>query len=218
MNVEIWSDLVCPFCYIGKRNFEHALERFEHRDGVEVTWRSFQLDPSLPPRVDGDLHEYLGRKYGGDRASGKAMNDRVTATAAAAGLDYSLDAAVLGNTFDAHRLTHLAARHGLQDAAEERLMRAYFTESEHIADAETLVRLAGEIGLEADEARAMLDGGDYADAVRSDMQTAFELAITAVPTFVVERRYAISGAQPPELLLRALEQIWAQEQARDAAA
>src|SRR4051794_511010 len=178
MEIEIWSDVMCPFCYIGKRNFEAALERFEHRDEVDVTWRSFQLAPDLPRRVDGDVHDYLAAKYGGGRENAKAMNARVTETAAAAGLAYDLDSAVLGNTFDAHRLTHLAARHGLQDAAEERLFAAYFTQREHIADHQTLVRLGSEIGLDPEEVRAMLAGDEYGDVVRSDMREARELGIT----------------------------------------
>lgn len=214
MHIEIWSDLVCPYCYIGKRNFETALARFEHRDDVEVSWRSFQLAPDLPRDVEGDVHDYLAAKYGGGRERAKEMNARVTETAAAAGLTYNLDSAVLGNTFDAHRVTHLAARHGLQDEAEERLFRAYFTESEHLADPETLVRLASEIGLDPDEVRTTLAGDEFADAVRADIQAAHEMGISGVPTFVVDRRYAITGAQPPELILRALEQIAA---ARDAA-
>ncbi len=214
MHIEIWSDLVCPYCYIGKRNFETALARFEHRDDVEVSWRSFQLAPDLPRDVEGDVHDYLAAKYGGGRERAKEMNARVTETAAAAGLTYNLDSAVLGNTFDAHRVTHLAARHGLQDEAEERLFRAYFTESEHLADPETLVRLASEIGLDPGEVRTMLAGDEFADAVRADIQAAHEMGISGVPTFVVDRRYAITGAQPPELILRALEQIAA---ARDAA-
>jgi predicted DsbA family dithiol-disulfide isomerase len=214
MHIEIWSDLVCPYCYIGKRNFETALARFEHRDDVEVSWRSFQLAPDLPRDVEGDVHDYLAAKYGGGRERAKEMNARVTETAAAAGLTYNLDSAVLGNTFDAHRVTHLAARHGLQDEAEERLFRAYFTESEHLADPETLVRLASEIGLDPDEVRTTLAGDEFADAVRADIQAAHEMGISGVPTFVVDRRYAITGAQPPELILRALEQIAA---VRDAA-
>jgi predicted DsbA family dithiol-disulfide isomerase len=211
MHIEIWSDLMCPFCYIGKRNFETALEDFEHRDEVRVTWRSFQLAPDMPHRLDGDVHDYLGAKYGGGREAGKAMNDRVTETAAAAGLEYNLDTAVMGNTFDPHRLTHLAAQHGLQDEAEERLFRAYFTESRHLADHDTLVELGTDIGLDAEAVRAMLAGDDLADAVRADVADAHRLGITGVPAFVVERRYAITGAQPPELILRALQQIWADE-------
>lgn len=217
MRIEIWSDVMCPFCYLGKRNFEAALAGFEHRDGVEVVWRSFQLAPDLPQRVEGDVHDYLAAKYGGGRENAKAMNARVTESAAAAGLEYNLDSAVMGNSFDAHRLTHLAARHGLQGAAVERLFRAYFTDGEHIADHDTLARLGVEIGLDRDEVQAMLAGDDFADAVRADVAEAHALGIGGVPTFVVDRRFAVTGAQPPELIQRALEQIWSDTQARDAA-
>jgi predicted DsbA family dithiol-disulfide isomerase len=216
MHIEVWSDLVCPYCYIGKRNFESALGRFEHRDDVEVTWRSFQLDPQAPRKAEGDLADYLASKFGVERDDALAMNARVSESAAAAGLTYNLGSAVRGNTFDAHRLTHLAAQHGLQDEAVERLFRAYFTDSEHIADPDTLARLGSEIGLAAEEVRVMLAGDEFADAVRTDVRQAHDMGISGVPTFVVDRRYAITGAQPPELIGRALDQIWA-DQTRDAA-
>src|SRR4051794_34206873 len=157
MKVEIWSDLVCPFCYIGKRNLEAALERFEHRDEVTVRWRSFQLDPDAPREPEGDLHDHLAAKYGGGRARAIEMNARVTETAASVGLRFDLDNAKRGNTLDAHRVVHLARDHGLEDAAEERLFAAYFTEAEPIADRATLVRLGASIGLDADELRSTLD-------------------------------------------------------------
>src|SRR4051794_11510594 len=141
MKVEIWSDVVCPFCYIGKRNFEAALERFEQRDEVDVRWRSFQLDPAGPRSPEGDLHDHLAAKYGGGRERVIEMNARVTETAASVGLRFDLDNARRGNTVDAHRVVHLAREHGLEDVAEERLFAGYFSEGEHIADRETLVRL-----------------------------------------------------------------------------
>jgi predicted DsbA family dithiol-disulfide isomerase len=209
MRVEIWSDVVCPWCYIGKRRFETALGRFAHREQVKVVWRSFQLDPSAPARSEGSLDELLAKKYGRSLAEAAAMNRRVTDQAAAEGLSYRLDLARPGNTFDAHRLIHVAAAHGLQDAAEERLMRAYFTEGVSIGDRERLVEISAEIGLDADEARAVLAGGQYAAEVEADLRRAAAFGITGVPFFVVDERYGISGAQPPELLLGALEQAWA---------
>jgi predicted DsbA family dithiol-disulfide isomerase len=210
VNVEIWSDLVCPFCYIGKRNWEAALERFEHRESVDVRWRSFQLDPTAPRVSDVDLHEHLGNKYGGGREAGKAMNDRVTRAAAEVGLRFELDTARRGNTLDAHRVVHLARSVGVEGAAVERLFAAYFTESEAIAEPETLARLAGEVGLDAGEVRAMLAGDAYADAVRAEMRDGMQLGINAVPCFVFERRFGVSGAQPPEVLLAALQRAWAE--------
>jgi predicted DsbA family dithiol-disulfide isomerase len=210
VNVEIWSDLVCPFCYIGKRNWEAALERFEERESLDVRWRSFQLDPMAPRVSDVDLHEHLGAKYGGGREAGKAMNDRVARAAADVGLRFELDTARRGNTLDAHRVVHLARTRGLEEAAVERLFAAYFTESEAIGEPETLARLASGVGLDAGEVRAMLAGEDHADAVRAEMREGMQLGINAVPCFVFERRSGVSGAQPPEVLLSALERAWAE--------
>lgn len=210
MNVEIWSDVVCPWCYIGKRRFERAVERFEHRDEVEVIWRSFELDPQAPRQRSGDPASRLAEKYGVTREEALAMNARVTGLAADEGLTYHLDVARSGNTFDAHRLLHLAADRGAQGALKERLLRAYFTESEAIGDAESLTMLAAEVGLDAGEVRAALDGDDYAEQVRADEQTAAALGIRGVPFFVIDRRYGVSGAQPPEVLLEALRRAWAE--------
>src|SRR4051794_13438046 len=170
MKVEIWSDLVCPFCYIGKRNFEAALERFEQRDEVDVRWRSFQLDPDAPRSPEGDLHDHLAAKYGGGRARAIAMNARVTEAAAAVGLRFDLDNARRGTTLDAHRVVHVAREAGLEDAAEERLFAAYFTESEPIADRETLARLGGSIGLDPEAVRMMLAGDAFVEDVLAEMR------------------------------------------------
>ena len=210
MNVEIWSDLVCPFCYIGKRNFESALARFEHRDEVTTRWRSFQLDPDAPRAPEGDLHDHLAAKYGGGRERAIEMNARVTATAASVGLEFRLDTAKRGNTLDAHRVVHLARERDLEDAAEERLFAAYFTESEPIADPETLVRLGSSIGLAADEVRTMLAGDAFAEAALDEMREGMQLGIHAVPCFVFDRRFGVSGAQPPEVLLQALDRAWSE--------
>jgi predicted DsbA family dithiol-disulfide isomerase len=208
VNVEIWSDVVCPFCYIGKRNFEAALARFEHRDEVAVRWRSFQLDPDAPREPEGDLHDHLAAKYGGGRERAIEMNARVTETAASVGLRFSLDTARRGNTLDAHRVVQLARAHGLEEAAVERLFAAYFTESEPIADRETLVRLGASVGLDADEVRTMLAGDDFVEAALGEMREGLALGIHAVPCFVFDRRFGVSGAQPPEVLLGALERAW----------
>jgi predicted DsbA family dithiol-disulfide isomerase len=208
LKVEIWSDVVCPWCYIGKRRFESALARFEHRDELEVVWRSFELDPDAPRLREGDYADRLARKYGTTREQAVQMHERITATAAQEGLTFRFDQARAGNTFDAHRLLHLAARLGVQDQAKERLMRAYFSEGEPIGDPETLVRLVAEAGVPADEARSVLNGDAYAADVRADEREAAELGISGVPFFVLDRRYGVSGAQPAELLLQALEQAW----------
>jgi predicted DsbA family dithiol-disulfide isomerase len=208
MDVEIWSDVACPWCYVGKRRFEAALERFEHRDEIRVTWRSFELDPSAPPEREGDRAARLAEKYGMTRAQAQAAEQQLTDVAAGDGLDFRFDIARSGSTFDAHRLIHLAAEHDLQDAMKERLLRAYFTDGELVGDHDTLVRLATEVGLPEVQARATVASERFADAVRDDELTAQRLGITAVPTFVVDRTLGASGAQPPEQLLDLLRRGW----------
>jgi len=211
MKVEIWSDVVCPWCYIGKRRFEAALSRFPHRDEVTVEWRSFQLDPTAASGAPGEGPDYadrLARKYGTDRAGAQEMLDSMTATAAAEGLTLRFDRAVAANTFHAHQVIHLAAERGVQDAVKERLLRAYFTEGEPVGDRAALVRLAGEAGLDAAEVDRALQTGEPAAAVRADEEEARALGIGGVPFFVVDCRYGVSGAQPPEALLEVLERAW----------
>jgi predicted DsbA family dithiol-disulfide isomerase len=209
MQVEIWSDVVCPWCYIGKRRFEEALAEFAHAEDIEVRWRSFELDPSAPATVDVDLIDRLAGKYGVSREQALAMNDRVTRIADEVGLSYRLDIAKPGNTFDAHRVLHLAADRGVQGDLKERLLAAYQSNGEAIADHGTLVRAAVAAGLDEPEVRAVLDGDAYGDEVREDEREARSLGITGVPFFVLDRKYAVSGAQPSDVLLRALEQAWA---------
>ena len=210
VKVEIWSDVVCPWCYIGKRRFEQALAGFAHRDEVEVVWRAFELDPSAPAERTGGYAEHLAGKYGVPLAQAQSMIDTMTATAARDGLDFSFETARPGNTIDAHRLLHLAAERGVQDAVKERLLRATFTEGEPIGDHDTLVRLVSEAGLDADEARAVLASDRYAAEVRGDQQQARAYGITGVPFFVVDGRYGVSGAQPAEALGQVLAQAWAE--------
>lgn len=209
MQVEIWSDIACPWCYVGKRRFEAALASFEHRDDVQVTWRSFELDPGAPDERGGERAEHLARKYGMSVERAREVEAQMTATAAGEGLDFHLDVARAGNTFDGHRLIHLAAERGLGDEMKERLLRAYFSEGELISDRDTLVRLASEVGLDADEAAAMLAGDQCADDVRGDEQAAAAFGISAVPTFVIDRALGVSGAHPPEALLELLRRGWA---------
>jgi predicted DsbA family dithiol-disulfide isomerase len=209
VEVEIWSDVACPWCYIGKRRFEAALAEFEHRDDVRVRWRSFELDPEAPSEREGDRAEHLARKYGMTLEQACAAERQLTDVAAGEGLQFRFDIARSGNTFDAHRVVHLAEDHGLQDAMKERLLRAYFTEGELLSDHNALVRLAAEVGLEEQEVRDVLAGDRYAQEVRDDERTAGELGISAVPTFVVDRRLGASGAQPPDALLELLRQGWA---------
>jgi predicted DsbA family dithiol-disulfide isomerase len=208
MHVEIWSDIACPWCHIGKRRFEAALAAFEHADQVTVTWRSFELDPDAPAERPGERAAHLAAKYGSSIEQARAMQDQMTEVAAGEGLDFRFDRARDGSMFDAHRIIHLAAAHGLQDAMEERLMRAHLSEGELMSDHAALARLAGEVGLPEDEVREVLATDQYADAVREDERTAASLGISAVPFFVIDRQFGASGAQSPEVLGDLLRRGW----------
>jgi predicted DsbA family dithiol-disulfide isomerase len=216
MKVEIWSDVVCPWCYIGKRRFEAALAEFAHRDQVEVEWKAFELDPGARSAdVDADGPDYadrLARKYGTSRAGAQQMLDSMTTAAAAEGLDFHFERAVHSNTFDAHQVIHLAAERGVQDQVKERLLRGYFTEGAAVGDRATLVRLAGEAGLEAAEVEKALEEQQYAAAVRADEEEASGFGIGGVPFFVIDRKYGVSGAQPAAQLLQVLEKAWSENQ------
>jgi predicted DsbA family dithiol-disulfide isomerase len=206
VDVEIWSDIACPWCYIGKRRFESALAEFPHADEVTVTWRSFELDCDAPAERLGDPAAGLAEKYGMTVEQAHASRAQLAATAAGDGIEMNLDVQRPGNTFDGHRLIHLAAEHGRQDAMKERLMRAYFAEGALVSDHDALAALAAEAGLDPDEVHATLRSDRFADAVRADEEMAEQLGISAVPTFVVDRAFGASGAQPPEQLLQFLEQ------------
>ena len=208
MKVEIWSDVVCPWCYIGKRRFEDALARFPHAGDVEVLWRSFELDPSAPTTGDLDLVNHLATKYGVSRAEAEAMNERVTRLAADEGLVFRLDIAKRGRTFDAHRLLHLAADRGVQGTLKERLLAAYQTQGEPIADPGALAGIAVGAGLDAGEVSAVLEGDAYAVAVRDDQREAQRLGVRGVPFFVFDGRVGVAGAQPSDVLLDALQRAW----------
>jgi predicted DsbA family dithiol-disulfide isomerase len=200
LTVEIWSDVVCPWCYIGKRRFEAAVERFD--GDVEVVWRSFELDPGAPATRQHSAAEHLASKYGMSVEQAEASHAQMTELAAQEGLEYHFEKARGGNSFDAHRLIHLANAHGKQAEAQERVMRAYFTEGVPIGDREALIALGAELGLDA---RRALESDEYADAVRADELLAQQIGIQGVPFFVLNRRYGVSGAQPAEVLVQALE-------------
>ena len=208
MRVDVWSDVVCPWCYVGKRRLEAALAMFAHKDAVEVEWHAFELDPSATDGGQGNYAARLGKKYGMDAAKAQAMIDGMTETAKKDGLDFRFDRVRPGNTFDAHRVIHFAAREGRGDAMKERLLLAYMTEGESIADRETLVRLAEDVGLEGERVRAMLASDELATAVREDEKAAAAMGVRGVPFFVVDETYGVSGAQPAELLLEVLEKAW----------
>jgi predicted DsbA family dithiol-disulfide isomerase len=210
LDVQVWSDVACPWCYVGKRRLEAALARFAHRDGVRLTWRSFELDPTAPRvREPVSYAQRLAKKYGMPATEAENRIRHLTQVAEGDGIEMRFDRIRPGNTFDAHRLLHLAAERGLQDAVKERFLRAYLTDGEPIGDPETLVRLASLAGLDPDEVRAVLASDRYANSVRSDEEQADALGIHGVPFFVLGGQYGLSGAQPAEVILRGLDQAWA---------
>jgi predicted DsbA family dithiol-disulfide isomerase len=216
LRIDVWSDIACPWCYVGKRRLEAALASFPQRDAARVVWRAFELDPAAPPERPTDVGyaERLAKKYGTSAKEAEGMIARMTEVAATDGLDFHFEKIRPGNTFDAHRVLHLAAERGQQDAVKERFLRAYMTEGEPIGDPETLIRLAAEAGLDAEEVRATLAGDGCAREVHEDEDEARQLGISGVPFFVLDGRLAVSGAQPAALLLRALTQAWSEIEAK----
>lgn len=204
MRVDIWSDIVCPWCYVGKRRFETALAAFDGREAIEVQHHSFQLDPSAPRDRTSSRGEMLMKKYRLTPSQLEATDARMQQIAAEEGLDYHLDGTSTGNTLDAHQLVHLAREHGKQDAMIERLYRAYFSERASVFDPDSLVRLGQDVGLDQAEARAVLRDGRYVSAVQQDLELARKVGITGVPFFVIDGKYGISGAQQPSVFLEAL--------------
>jgi predicted DsbA family dithiol-disulfide isomerase len=211
LRVDIWSDIACPWCYVGKRRLEAALARTPRRDEVEVVWRAFELDPSAP-RVrtgDGPYSERLAKKYGTSVSQADAMIQRMVGVGAEDGIEFRFDKIQPGNTFDAHRVIHFAAGEGAQDAVKERFLRGYLSEGEAIGEPAVLVRLAADAGLDADEVAAVLATDAHARDVRQDEAEAREIGIQGVPFFVLGGRYAVSGAQPADAMLAALDRTFA---------
>ena len=208
MKVEVWSDIMCPFCYIGKRNYEAALEQFAESKFVEIEWHSFQLDPTISANTDekSNVYQYLADRKGISYEQSLKMHQGVIQTAKAAGLTYHLDKAIVANSYDAHKMIQLAKTKGLGDEAEERLFLAYFTEGVDVGDPQQLLKLGKEIGLVAEEITAAIESDEYAYKVKQDIQEAQSIGVTGVPFFVFNRKYAISGAQPSSLFLQTLEQ------------
>lgn len=213
MRVDIWSDVVCPWCYIGSARFTRALSNFEHQDQVEVVYRSFELDPFIPAGQATPVMDVLASKYGMSQAQARQAEARVAALAEAEGLDFTADRA-LGNTFDAHRLVHLGREQGLQERVTQRLYHAYFGEGRSVFGRDELVGLAAGSGLDPDGARQALEDGSYGDDVRADEDQARRLGITGVPFCVLDSRYGVSGAQPTEAFARALRQAWDSQSGR----
>jgi predicted DsbA family dithiol-disulfide isomerase len=212
MKVEIWSDVMCPFCYIGKRRFEAALQQFEHKDAIEIEWKSFQLNSDMVTDPDTNIDEYLADKKGWSLDYAQQMNAHVTKMAAEAGLTYNFDKAVVANSFNAHRFSHLAKTHGLGIEAEEQLFKAYFTDGKNIDDQQTLIELGREIGLDAAEVKQTLESTAYSADVKHDIAEAQQLGIQGVPFFVLNNKYGISGAQPVQVFDETLQKAFAEWQ------
>ncbi len=208
MKVEIWSDILCPWCYIGKREFENALSQFKQKAKVEVIWKSFELDPSAQKDYEGDMYHLLSSKYKIPVEQARQMTGNLVARAKKAGLNYNMDIARATNSFDAHRLIHLAMKYGKQETVIERLSAAYLTEGKHIGHRETLLQIGVEAGLDAAEVAKVLDSGDYAEEVRADEYEAQNIGVRGVPFFLIDKKYSISGAQPQDVFKEALDKIW----------
>lgn len=211
MKVEIWSDFVCPFCYIGKRRFENALNQFPHKEKVEINFKSFQLDPNAKMQYDEDIHGIIAGKYGVSREEAKKMNDSIVQQAKDIDLDYHFDTMQPTNTFDAHRLYHYAKSEGKMNEISERLMKAYFIDSLKISDHETLAKLAREAGLDEEKTLSVLSGDEFTMEVNKEQQEAAELGISGVPFFVFNNKYAVSGAQPSSAFLEVLNKVFDEE-------
>jgi len=212
MKIEIWSDIMCPFCYIGKRNFESALEQFTHKNQIEVVWKSFQLDPNMPETSNESQEDYLVKRKGMNRQQVSSMLANVTQTAKNAGLDFHFEKAITANSFKAHRLIQLAKENNKGNQAEEVLFKAFFSEGKNITDNNTLIQLGKEIGLDEDQINAAFTDDKYAYLAKQDIQEAAQIGVSGVPFFVIDRKYAISGAQPVEAFLEALEKSFAEWQ------
>lgn len=207
MKIEIWSDVICPFCYIGKRKFETALEKFEHKDEVEVVWKSFQLSPDMEYEEGQTLSSYLAKHKGWSLEQAQGANQHVANMAKEAGLEFNFQHAIPANTLKAHRLIHLASKFNLQDQAEEILFSSYFTQAKNVGDTATLIKLGKEIGIPESELNTLFEGDLYAQDVEKDIQEAQQIGVRGVPFFVFDRKYAVSGAQSSEVFLETLEKV-----------
>jgi protein disulfide-isomerase len=208
LKIQIWSDIMCPFCYIGKRRIEEAVQLFEHKDAVEIEWKSFQLDASFIASPDDNMVEHLAEKYRKDNDWAQNMLDNMTQNARSAGLDFHFEKAVLANSLNAHRLLHLAKKYTLANDLEELLFKAYLTEGKNVNDLNTLAELGLEVGLDAEEIKQVLYSDAFANEVQEDIAAANSIGVQGVPFFVFDNKYAISGAQPAATFLKTLDKVW----------
>ena len=205
VKVEIWSDIMCPFCYIGKRKFETALSQFSHAAQVEIVWKSFLLSPDMKTAPEKNIHQFLAEHKDISIEQARKFNDQITISARQHGLVYNFDKTIPANSFNAHRFSHLAKQHGLQDKAEEILFKAYFTDGKNMDDIPTLIELGTEIGLDADEVKTALESNSYADEVRQDIYQARQIGVRGVPFFLFNNKLAVTGAQDSSVFLGTLE-------------
>jgi len=208
LKIQIWSDIMCPYCYIGKRRIEGALEQFEHKNAVEIEWKSFQLDSNFIASEDDDMAEHLATKYQKDKQWAQEMMDSMTENAKNSGLDFHFEKAVMANSFNAHRLLHLAKKHNLSNELEELLFKAYLTDGKNVNDLPTLTELGLQVGLEINEIEAVLNSDAYAKEVKEDILEAQSIGVQGVPFFVLDNKYAVSGAQHVETFVKTLEKVW----------
>lgn len=208
MNIEIWSDFMCPFCYIGKRRLENVLAQFPHRDEVKLQFKSFELDPNAELNSGKTNAEYLAAKYNMSVEQARGMNAQMNANARTAGLEYNIDEMIPTNSFSAHRLTHWAETQGKMLELSERLFQAIFIEGKHVGNSDVLIELAEEVGLDRNTAAEVLSSNQFADQVRTDQAEGEQLGIRGVPFFVFDRKFAVSGAQPDEVFLDAIQKAW----------
>lgn len=210
MQVEIWSDVMCPFCYIGKRKFEGALEQFQDKENVEIVWKSFQLSPELKTQPGKNIHSFLSEHKGIPVEDAKRMNDHVSQMAKQVGLVYNFDKSVVANSFNAHRFSHFAKQYGKQGEAEEKLFYSYFTDGKNIDDYETLIQIGSEIGLDKEQLKNALESNKYADEVRNDIYEAQQVGVRGVPFFLFNWKYTVSGAQNSKAFLETLEKSYSE--------
>lgn len=208
MKIEIWSDVMCPFCYIGKRRFELAVEEFEYSDEIDVQWKSFQLNPDMETDPEVNINDYLAETKGWSPEQAQQMNQRVTEMASEIGLEFNMNKAVVANSFDAHRLIQFAKTKDKANEMEEALFRAYFTDGKNIADHNTLAELASDLGLNKEKIQSVLAGDQYSNQVKHDIQIAQSMQVQGVPFFLFHRKFAVSGARETEVFLKALKQSW----------
>lgn len=208
LKIQIWSDIMCPYCYIGKRRIEGALAQFNHKDAVEIEWKSFQLDSNFVASADDNIYDHLAEKYRKDREWAKEMVDNMTQNAKNSGLEFNFDKAILANSYNAHRLLHLAKKHHLGDSLKELLFKAYLTDGKNVDDLATLSALGQEVGMDKDLVEGVLNSDAYGDAVKQDIMMAQQIGVQGVPFFVFENKYAVSGAQHEETFVKTLEKVW----------